>query len=146
MVFFCDDETKKMHGFRFIHLYCDINDDTKHHNMEFSAWMTKGQKKSKWFYLANVSSKKRTNEFYFTIMKPQVDLISFVFWRKLKTPKKHFEIIWPLQTGRERYSWAALITISTIWPFTTMARYSKKNPKIIRPFFTLKVKHDVLCQ
>ena len=44
MVFFCDDETKKMHGFRFIHLYCDINDDTKHHNMEFSAWMTKTKK------------------------------------------------------------------------------------------------------
>ena len=33
-----------MHGFRFIHLYCDINDDTKHHNMEFSAWMTKTKK------------------------------------------------------------------------------------------------------
>ena len=24
------------------------------------------------------------------------DVFSFVFWRKLKTPKKHFEIIWPL--------------------------------------------------
>ena len=29
-------------------------------------------------------------------MKPQVDLFSFVFWRKLKTPKRHFEINWPL--------------------------------------------------
>ena len=44
MVTFCDDETKKMHGFRFIYLFCDINDDTKHHNMEFSAWMTKNKK------------------------------------------------------------------------------------------------------
>ena len=43
-----------------------------------------------------VSYKKRTNEFYFTTMKPQVDLFSFVFRRKLKTPKKHFEIIWAL--------------------------------------------------
>ena len=30
---------------------------------------------------------KRTNEFYFTTIKPQVELFSFKFWRKLKTPK-----------------------------------------------------------
>ena len=30
------------------------------------------------------------NEFYFTTVKP------LVFWRKLKTPKRHFEIVWPL--------------------------------------------------
>ena len=29
-------------------------------------------------------------------MKPQVDLFLFVFWRKLKTTKRHFEINWPL--------------------------------------------------
>ena len=62
-------------------------------------WKTKrakGQKKSKWFFQVDVSSKKRTNEFYFTTMKPQFDLFSFVFWMKLKTPKRHFEINWPL--------------------------------------------------
>ena len=41
---------------------------------------------------------KWTNKFYFTTMKPQVDLFSFVFWRKLKKPKRHFEIIWPLRS------------------------------------------------
>ena len=56
----------------------------------------KGQKKLQWFFQADVSSKKQTNEFYFTTMKPQVYLFWFVFWRKLKTPKRHFEIIWPL--------------------------------------------------
>ena len=30
------------------------------------------------------------------LMIPQVDLFLFVFWRKPKTPKNHFEIIWPL--------------------------------------------------
>ena len=40
--------------------------------------------------------KKRTNEFYFTTMKPQVNLFSFILWRKLKTPKRHSEINWPL--------------------------------------------------
>ena len=29
-------------------------------------------------------------------MKPHVNLFLFVFWRKLKTPKRLFKIIWPL--------------------------------------------------
>ena len=56
----------------------------------------KGQTKSKWFFQAYVSSKKRTNEFYFTTMKLQVNLFLFVFWRKLKKTKRHFKINWPL--------------------------------------------------
>ena len=56
----------------------------------------KCQNMSKWSSQAKVSSKKQTNEFYFTTMKAQVDLFSFVFWRKLMTPKRHFEIKWPL--------------------------------------------------
>ena len=31
-------------------------------------------------------------KFDFTTIIPQVDLFSFVFWEKLKTPKQHFEI------------------------------------------------------
>ena len=30
---------------------------------------------------------ERTNEFDFTTMIPQIDLFSFVFWKKSKTPK-----------------------------------------------------------
>ena len=56
---------------------------------------------SKRFLMSSISSKKRTKEFNFTTMIPQVDLFSFVFWRKLKTPKNHFEIIWPLVTPKE---------------------------------------------
>ena len=44
------------------------------------------------FFKPTFSPKKRTNEFYFTTMKPQVDLFSFVFWRKLKTPKRHLKL------------------------------------------------------
>ena len=58
--------------------------------------LTKGQTKSKWFFQADDPSKKQTNEFDFTIKIPQVDLFSFIFWKKLKTPKQHFEINWPL--------------------------------------------------
>ena len=35
-------------------------------------------------------------KFDFSTMIPQVDLFSFIFWEKLKTPKQHFEINWPL--------------------------------------------------
>ncbi len=47
----------------------------------------KGRTKLKWFFQAKVSSNKWTNEFNFTTKIPQVDLFSFVFWEKLKTPK-----------------------------------------------------------
>ena len=56
----------------------------------------KGQTNSKWFFQAKVSSKTRTNEFNFTTIKVQFDLFSFILWKKLKTPKRHFEINWPL--------------------------------------------------
>ena len=66
---------------------------TKNHtSFTINLTLTKGQTKSKRFFQANVSSKKRTNKFYFTTMKPKVNLFSFIFWRKLKTSKRHFEI------------------------------------------------------
>ena len=37
-------------------------------------------------------------------MIPQVDLFPFVFWKKLKKPKRHFEINWPLQTQNCEYA------------------------------------------
>ena len=41
---------------------------------------------------------QKTNKWIlFTTMKPQVDLFILIFWRKLKTQKRHFEIIWPLE-------------------------------------------------
>ena len=54
---------------------------------------SKGQIISKGFLMSSISSKKRTKEFNFITMITQVDWFSFVFWRKLKTPKNHFEII-----------------------------------------------------
>ena len=34
----------------------------------------------------------RTKKFDLTTVIPHVDLFSFVFWKNLKTPKRHFEI------------------------------------------------------
>ena len=56
----------------------------------------KGQLISKGLFAILNSSKKRMKQFDLTTMIPQVDLFSFVFWKKLKTPKRHFEINWPL--------------------------------------------------
>ena len=52
----------------------------------------KGQTKSKLFFQADISSQERTNKFDFVAMIPQVDLLSFVSRKKLKTLKRHFEI------------------------------------------------------
>ena len=54
---------------------------------------SKGQTNSKWFFQADVSSKKtkRTDS---TLLL--VNLFFFIFGKKVKTPKRHFEIIWPL--------------------------------------------------
>ena len=52
----------------------------------------KGQTKSKWFFQADISSQKRTNEFDFTTMIPQVDLFSFCFFflEEIEDTKKTF--------------------------------------------------------
>ena len=43
--------------------------------------------------------KNDRKKFNLTTMIPQVDLFSFVFWKNLQTPKRHFEINWPLQNN-----------------------------------------------
>ena len=54
--------------------------------------------------MSSISSKKRTKEFDFTTMIPQVDLFSFIFWRKSKTPKNHFEINYPLALLKSNFT------------------------------------------
>ena len=54
---------------------------------------TKGQTNLKWFFQADVPKNEQTNS---TLLL--VDLFSFLFWKKVKTPKRRFEINWPLRT------------------------------------------------
>ena len=37
-------------------------------------------------------------------MVPQVELFSFAFWKNLKTPKRHFEMNWPLRNKKIKIS------------------------------------------
>jgi hypothetical protein len=46
--------------------------------------------------LSSILPKNERKKSDFTTMILQVDLFSFIFWEKLKTPKNHFEINWPL--------------------------------------------------
>ena len=62
-------------------------------SISFLQRIIKGQLISKGVLMYSISSKKRTKELDFTTMIPQIDLFSFVFWRKSKTPKNHFKII-----------------------------------------------------
>ena len=55
-----------------------------------------GQTKSKWIFSSDVSSKKRTNEFDFTIMISSGRLVFVRFLEEIDDPKNHFEINWPL--------------------------------------------------
>ena len=43
-----------------------------------------------------ISSNKQTNELDVTIKISEDDLFSFFFWKKMKTPIRHFEINWRL--------------------------------------------------
>ena len=52
--------------------------------------IAKGLTKSKWFFQADVSSKKRTNKFDFTTMITQVDLFSLCFLEEIEDIKKTF--------------------------------------------------------
>ena len=52
----------------------------------------KGQLISKGLFGILNSPKKRTKKYDYTIMIPQVDFFSIVFWGKLKAPKRPFEI------------------------------------------------------
>ena len=56
-------------------------------------YLVEGQLTSKVNYGILNSSKKRMNKFDFTTMIPQVDLFSFVSWRKLKTTKRHSTLL-----------------------------------------------------
>ena len=64
-------------------------------------YLVKGQLISKGLFGILNSSKKRMKKFDLTTMIPQVDLFLFVFWKNLKTPKRHLEINWPL--ARSQY-------------------------------------------
>ena len=64
-------------------------------------------------------STKWTNEFDFTTIIPQVDLFSFVFWKKLKTPKRHFEI---------NFNWPLVFTRKLDFLFKSSSAYCELTP------------------
>ena len=64
--------------------------------LDQKVWANQGHTKDqlilKGFFGILNSPKKPSKKCNFTTMIPQVDLFSFVFWEKLQTPKRHFEI------------------------------------------------------
>ena len=71
----------------------------------------KGQLISKRLFGIINSSRKRTKQFNLTM----IDLFSYVFWKNLKTPKRHFEIHWPLWFSTVIWQFIDLIQVSTIY-------------------------------
>ena len=65
---------------------------------------SKGQIIAKGFLVSSISSKKRTKEFDFTTMIPQVDLFLFVFLEEIKDTKKPFWNYWTFRCPDIRMS------------------------------------------
>ena len=74
----------------------------------------KGQVISKGFLMSLISSKKRTKKFDFTSMIPQVDLFSFVFWRKSKAQKTILKLSDLLRYYEFEYFYHWIITFWTL--------------------------------
>ena len=61
------------------------------------SWLPKkGKLISKCLFCTFNSSKKWTKKFNLTTTVPQVELFPFIFLKESTTPKRHFEINWPL--------------------------------------------------
>ena len=56
-------------------------------------------------------------------MIPQVDLFSFVFWKNLKTPKRHFKNNRPLNS----YNYFVAISFGLNYSLTNSAKISCSN-------------------
>ena len=50
----------------------------------------------------------------------------FVFWKKLKTPKRHFEIIWPLQHGSKSFCIRIFFFKINMYSRASLVRYPYK--------------------
>ena len=75
---------------------------------------------------------KRTNT---TIMIPKVDLFSFVFWKNLKTSKRHFEIKCPLEIivkSLLKFLVLKVCYFSPLWPCSSNWFYAFSLRRAIR--------------
>ena len=86
----------------------------------------KGQTKSKWFSQADISSKKTDEQILLYYYETSGWLFSFVFWKKLKTPKRHFEINWLYQqTLNTKESLIFFLKPRNIWYFIYSIQLNK---------------------
>ena len=58
---------------------------------------------------------------------PLCDVFLFIFWKKVKSPKRHFEIIWTLVKRKKRNVDLGIKTLWYILTQMTINRYSEKK-------------------
>mgnify|MGYP001448702005 CR=1 FL=1 len=58
-----------------------------------------------------------------------VDLFSFVFWKKVKTPKRHFETNWPLLHGKrsEKFKYLYKKMPRSFWTQSKLKKFITKT-------------------
>ena len=85
---------------------------------------------------------KWTNKFDFTTMIPQVDLFSFDFWEKLKTPKRRFETNWPLRMP-QTFGAIFLFVLTTFHNFCGLPLYVLNTRWTILTTFSITLYYSV---
>ena len=115
---------------RKLSVSCDFPENKQRKYSELS--FVKVRQSCNDFFQADLSFKKWMKKFDFTTMIHQVDLSSFVFWNKLKIPKRHFEINWPLQNhlNLKISVECALVNVHTIFFFSSGGKIWWDNLKI----------------
>ena len=97
------ESAKKKFGSRFIWVsyfleYITLSLCT--YNCSYSSWVLKVT----WFWKQIVKPWILPRNEQMTLFLLACDMFSFVFWKKLKAPKRQFEIIWPLLPAKCNFS------------------------------------------
>ena len=84
------------------------------------------------FWGSSISSKKGTNKFDLTTMIPQVDLFSYVFWRKSTTPKTISKLT-DLQFSKSSFCHflSFLIIFRGLWDLLDVVMIQKKKSYLV---------------
>ena len=80
-------------------------------------------------------TKKQTKKFDFTATIPPFDLFSFCFWKKVKTPKRHFKInlkyiLWILQARKSWLIYCQVIVFHFLqWKMLWQGKWAENGPQ-----------------
>ena len=97
----------------------------------------KGQKKSKWFFKPTFPPKNEQTNSTLLLWNLRLTCFRSFFLRKLKTAKRHFEIIWPLI--QIQWFLSSYTYLSSCCIFSSLMMIIPKKDKVAIYIFKLKM-------